>query len=298
MIKYIDIHSHLGFQDYSQDLNEVIKRMGDLYVATITIGTDFESSKEAVRIAEENKNVWACIGAHPTDKRDFIFEEKDFEQLIKNPKVVAIGECGLDYFRLEDEFNKGLSLRRNEVTGKGESLVEFTEKEKKRQQSEFVKQIEFSIKYNKPLMLHIRDGISEGLPFGVPKGSPSEKVSSAYADCYEILSKYKGKARGNMHFFAGNLEWAKEFIDLGFTISFTGVITFARQYDEIIKNIPLDKIHAETDSPLVAPIPYRGKRNEPVYVIEVVKKIAEIRGEDLEIVRLQLLENAKRVFGI
>ena len=269
-IKYIDIHSHLGFGDYSQDLKEVIKRMEDSGVATITIGTDLESSKEAVKIAAEFENVWACIGSHPADKKDFIFEEKDFAELVKNPKVVAIGECGLDYFRLE--LGQGFPLM-----DQGETLTDAVQEEKNRQKKEFIKQIEFSIKYNKPLMLHIRD---------------------AYDDAYEILSKYKGKARGNMHFFAGSLDWAKKFIDLGFTISFTGVITFARQYDEIIKNIPLDKIHAETDSPYVAPIPYRGKRNEPTYVIEVVKKIAEIRGEDFEKVRVQLIENTRRVFGV
>jgi TatD DNase family protein len=101
-----------------------------------------------------------------------------------------------------------------------------------------------------------------------------------------------------MHFFAGSLDWAKKFIELGFNISFTGVITFARQYDEIIKNISLDKIQAETDSPYVAPIPYRGERNEPSYVIEVVKKIAEIRGENFETVRKQLLQNSKDFFGV
>ena len=121
--------------------------------------------------------------------------------------------------------------------------------------------------------------------------------SNAYADSLEILKKYS-KVKGVSHFFAGSLEDAKNFLNFGFTLSFTGVITFARQYDEIIKNIPLDKIHAETDSPYVAPIPYRGKRNEPTHVIEVVKKIAEIRGEDLETVRVQLLENAKRTFGL
>ena len=101
-----------------------------------------------------------------------------------------------------------------------------------------------------------------------------------------------------MHFFAGSLDFAKKIIELGFTISFTGVITFARQYDEIIKNIPLEKMHAETDAPFVAPIPYRGKRNEPIYVIEVVKKIAEIRGEDFETVRKQLLKNSKDFFNL
>ena len=261
-IKYIDVHSHLGFGDYQSDFSDVLKRMDRNGVATITVGTDLKSSIEAVKIASENENVWACIGLHPDESS--IFEESDFEQLVKNPKVLAIGECGLDYF----------------LSNKSEVI---SEKEKERQQKEFIKQIEFSIKYNKPLMLHARD---------------------AYEDAYNILKKYEGlsaqvgKARGNMHFFSGDLEWAKKFIEIGFTISFTGVITFARQYDEIIKNISLDKIHAETDSPYVAPIPYRGKRNEPTYVIEVVKKIAEIRGEDLEKVRIQLLKNAKGVFGL
>ena len=297
-IKYIDIHSHLSFGDYQNDFKDVLKRMEDSGVATITIGTDLESSCEAVKIASENENVWACIGAHPADERDFVFEEKDFAELIKNPKVVAIGECGLDYFRLEDEFNKGLSSRSE--AGRGEPLVEFIQKEKERQQKEFIKQIEFSIKYNKPLMLHIRDAgkIFGGETLEIKKGLSSKNFSSAYVDAYKILSRYSGKAKGDMHFFAGSLDWANKFIKLGFTLSFTGVITFARQYDEIIKNIPLDKIHAETDSPFVAPIPYRGKRNEPTYVVEVVKKIAEIRGEDFEMVRKRLLQNSKNFFGI
>lgn len=255
MIKYIDIHSHLGFEDYNQDLNSVIKKMKEGGVGTITVGTDLESSKEAVKIASENKNIWACIGAHPADNKKFIFEEEDFSELVKNPKVVAIGECGLDYFHIEGN----------------------PEEEKFRQKHEFKKQIEFAIKYDKPLMIHIRD---------------------AYNDAYELLKRYKGKIRGNLHFFAGDLKWAKKFIGLDFTLSFTGVITFARQYDEVIKNIPLDKIHVETDAPYVAPVPYRGKRNEPSYVIEVVKKISEIRGEDFDIVQKQLLENAKGIFGL
>ncbi|MFH0755259.1 MAG: TatD family hydrolase [bacterium] len=254
-MKYIDIHSHLSFNDYGNDLKKVINKMKEFEVSAITIGTDLESSKEAVKIANENENIFACIGAHPNDKKNFVFEEKDFEELVKNPKVVAIGECGLDYFKIIDNI----------------------EAEKNRQKKEFVKQIEFAIKYNKPLMFHIRD---------------------AYEDVYEILKKYKGKIKGNLHFFAGNLEWAKKFIDLNLTISFTGVITFARQYDEVIKNISLVQINAETDSPYIAPIPYRGKRNEPIYIIEIIKKIAEIRGENFEMVKKQLLENAKKIFGL
>jgi TatD DNase family protein len=203
---------------------------------------------------------------------------------------VAIGECGLDYFRIS----------------KLEPL-EFG-KLKKIQIDQFKKQIEFAIKYNKPLMLHIRDfsqGVKQGLSLKrnevTGEGETLVNISSAYEEAYDILKTYSQGLTltgGNIHFYAGTLDWAKKFIELGFTISFTGVITFAHNYDEVIKNIPLDKIHAETDSPFVAPVPFRGKRNEPNYVVEVYKKIAEIRGEDFEMIRKQLIENAKRVFSI
>ncbi|MFA6446278.1 MAG: TatD family hydrolase, partial [Candidatus Paceibacterota bacterium] len=152
-----------------------------------------------------------------------------------------------------------------------------------RQKEIFVQQVEFAIKYNKPLMLHIRDG---------------EKKREAYEDIYEILKKYEGKIRGNIHFFTANLEWAEKFIDLGFTISFVGLITYVQDFNKIIKNVSLESIQAETDAPYVAPVPHRGERNEPSYVIEVYKKIAEIRGEDAEKVRLQLIDNARKLFCI
>ena len=269
-LKYIDIHSHLDFADYGGDQKEIIKKMKDLGIFTISIGTGVESSKEAVKLAEENENIYACIGNHPDDELGEVFDERDYEELVKNSKVVAIGECGLDYFRISK-----LDL------DKFEEL-------KKIQINQFKKQIEFAIKYNKPLMLHIRDGVVS---------------SEAYSDAYNILKGFSpglssgnSKIQGNIHFYAGTLDWAKKFIELGLTISFTGVITFARSYDEVIKNIPLDKIHAETDSPFVAPIPYRGKRNEPNYVIEVYKKIAELKGEELETVRRQLILNFYNVF--
>lgn len=268
-IKYIDIHSHLDFSDYGADQKDIIQRMKDLGIFIITIGTGVKSSKEAVKLAEENENIYACIGNHPDDELGEVFDEKDYEELVKNPKVVAIGECGLDYFRIS-------KLEKDKF-----------EELKNKQKEQFKKQIEFAIKYKKSLMLHIRDGVVSG---------------EAYSDAFDILHStfniQYSVPKGNIHFYAGTLDWAKKFIELGFTISFTGVITFARSYDEVIKNIPLDKIHAETDSPFVAPIPFRGKRNEPSYVIEVYKKIAEIRGEDLEFVRKQLIENAKKLFNI
>ena len=104
--------------------------------------------------------------------------------------------------------------------------------------------------------------------------------------------------RGNAHFFAGTLPIAQALMELGFTLSFTGVITFVRQYDEVIRALPLSHINAETDAPFVTPVPYRGRRNEPAYVVEVVKKLAEIRGESLEVVQKALLQNAQKLFGI
>lgn len=255
-MKYIDIHCHLDSEDYDADREEVLARMKKEDISTITIGTDFQSSKRAVEIAEANENVWATIGVHPEGQRGDFNNEK-FEDLIKSPKVVGIGECGLDYFRLSEN----------------------VEEQKDKQKELFIQQIEFAIKHNKPLMLHCRE---------------------AYDDALDILESYqknyREKLRGNAHFFAGNLEQAKRFLDLGFTMSFTGVITFTHDYDEVIKYLPQDSIMSETDAPLVAPVPFRGKRNEPVYVIEVVKKMAEIRGESFEDLNGAILKTAKRIF--
>ena len=130
-------------------------------------------------------------------------------------------------------------------------------------------------------MLHLRNG--EG--------------KSAYKDAYEIIAR-RSKVLGNLHFFAGSIEEAKPFLDLGYSFSFTGVVTFARNYDEVVKYLPLDRIMSETDCPYVSPIPYRGKRNEPANVIEVVKAIAKIRDEDEDSVAKQLVANARKFFGI
>ncbi len=260
-INYIDIHCHLGWPDYDADRAEVLGRMKEIGVAGICASSDLETSKRSVEIAEQNENVWATVGIHPGDVGHpvkGIFDEGEFEKLVSHPKVVAIGECGLEYFHIDEE------------------------KASELQKELFIRQIEFSIKHNKPLMLHIR---------------PSKGKQDAYKDAAEILKDYP-QARGNVHFFAGDTETAKEFLDLGFTMSFTGVITFARDYDEVIKYIPGDLIMSETDAPWVAPVPHRGRRNEPAYVVEVVKKLAEIRGENLESLKARILKNAKRIFGV
>ena len=263
--EFFDIHCHLDFPDYGNELPDILARMKEKKVWAITVGVDLASSKKSVEIAEANEGVFASIGMHPTDSSGQDFDEKEFEKLVASPKVVAIGECGLDYYRITNH-----ELR---IT-------------KEKQIKIFKSHIEFAIKHNKPLMLHLRSG----------------KDADAYDEALEILNSYfkihNSRLRGNCHFFAGNLEQAKKFIDLGFNVSFTGVITFTHGYDEVIKNIPLERIMSETDSPFVAPVPFRGERNEPVHVEEVVKKIAEIKGEDLELVRKRLVQNALDFFKI
>ena len=255
MPKFFDIHSHLNFPDYENDFAEVIARLRETRTHTIVVGTDLASSQKAVELADKYEEIYACIGIHPVDDPKQSFEVDKFSKLVSHPKVVAIGECGLDFFHADKA------------------------QDYERQKELFLAQVHFALKHNKPIMIHARDSYSEIIQILQQLGSSTSKL------------------RGDVHFFAGTLEEAREFIKLGFTLSFTGVITFTHDYDEVIKNIPLESIMSETDAPFVAPVPYRGKRNEPSYVEEVVKKIAEIRGEDFETVRAQLVENALRMIG-
>lgn len=247
-LEYIDIHSHLNSPQFKNDIDEVIQRMKENKVGTIVIGVDKETSIKAVELADKYENVWACVGLHPTDSKED-FDEKFFEDLVSNPKVVAIGECGLDYFHQKDE---------------------------KRQKELFKKQIDFAVKHDLPLMLHVRD---------------------AHEDVLEILKEKKkehgDKLRGNSHFFSSTWEIAQKYFEIGFNVSFTGIITFTKDFDEIIQKAPIDMIHIETDSPYASP--HRGKRNEPSYVIEVLKKIEEVKGEK---VREKLLENTTKFFNL
>ena len=258
---YIDIHSHISFPQFDDDRDEVFERMCDAKTSTITVSVDFESSKRAVEVAEQYKDVYATIGLHPADNKKESFDAKEYASLVENKKVVAVGECGLDYFRIDNS----------------------DETEKERQRVEFSKQIEFAMEHNLPLMIH---------------GRPSQETMDAYEDILLELTPFKGQVLGNIHFFVGTEEVARKFFDLGFTLSFSGVITFTNEYDELIKNAPLEMLMSETDSPYATPVPHRGKRNEPSYVSIVTEKIADIRGEGREKVLQQILQNAEKVFGI
>lgn len=267
MPEYIDIHSHISFPDYNGDREAVIGRMKEKNIWTIDVGVDLKNSKMALKNAEANKGIFASAGLHPTDNENENFNEEDYRKLFESSKVVAVGECGLDYFRLGENNPANLVLK--------------AESKKERQKNIFKSQVDFALELDRPLMVHCRD---------------------AYADLLEILRSYSKiygpKLRGNMHFFAGDWKEAKKFLDLGFTLSFTGVITFARNYDEVIKNVPISMIMAETDSPFVTPVPHRGEKNEPSLVVDVVKKISEIRNQDFEATKEQILKNSFRMFDL
>lgn len=275
-MRWIDVHSHVQFVAYETDREAVMLRAKEGNTAMINVGTQKDTSRAAVELAHKHPDIaWATIGLHPIhtsksfhDKKELGDEGKDFTsraeefdydyylELGRDPKVVGIGECGLDYYRLTRETQNA-------------------------QRVAFEKQIHLAIELQKPLMIHCRE---------------------AYADLIAMLDAARYTLHvtrpGNIHFFAGTWDIAQEFLKRGFTLSFTGVLTFTHDYDEVVKNTPLDMILTETDSPYITPVPLRGKRNEPVNVKYVVQRIAELKGLPVEKVQEQILNNAKRVFDI
>jgi len=276
-MRYVDIHTHINLAAFKEDYDEVLKHTLEEGVWVVNVGTQLHTSKRAVELLEKYpESVYATVGLHPLhtsksfhDEEELgeaetgstscgeVFDHDAYKALASNDSVVAIGECGLDYYR------------------------DPTDEERKRQVEAFEAQIALANELNKPLMLHLRSG----------------KGGNAYKDAQVILKK-QAKVRGNSHFFVGSLEDAKGFWDMGYSTSFTGVITFTNDYDEVVQAAPTELIHAETDAPYVAPKPYRGTRNEPLYVIEVVRRMAELRGVDANTWAAQLLHNAQKMFKV
>ncbi len=264
---------------FTSDCDKVLEEMKGYGVATITVGTDLDHSKEAVALAEKHPHVYATIGLHPADNVTESFDEHAYEELFHtSKKIVAIGECGLDYHYIHTFFERDKAEK---------GLTHNKDAEVDRQQEIFEQQVRFACAHNLPLMLH---------------GRPSKGSMDAYEDMLHILEnlkkEYGTKLRGNAHFFVGNIEIARRFVELGFTMSFSGVITFTKDYDDVVRYLPSTMILAETDSPYATPAPFRGERNSPMYVQEVVAKIAVLRNEPFEEVRIQLLENTKRIFDL
>jgi TatD DNase family protein len=259
----------VNFTAFDQDRDEVIKRALDNDTWVINVGTQVDTSRSAVELAHQYKEgVYAIIGLHPIHT-DASFHDKQ-----------ELGDEGEGFTSRGEVFDKDAYrelLKHSKVVGIGECGLDYyrcTKESILKQKEAFIKQIKLANEFNKPLMLHIRD---------------------AYSDALQILKEH-AKVKGIVHFFVGNEEEAKSFLDFGFMLSFTGVLTFTHDYDGVVRNTPLDMILADTDSPYVAPVPYRGKRNEPVYVKEIVKKIAEIKNLPEAEVAVAIVTNAKRVF--
>lgn len=263
----VDVHCHLNFHSFEKDLDEVIKRAYDNGVEKIiNVGTSLESSQKAVELSKKYDNLYAIVGIHPhhADKLEGAWEKK-LTKIAKNKKVLAIGETGLDYF----------SYKSNGVVE--ESL----------QKKVFETQIQMARQLNLPLQIHNR---------------------LAGKDILEILKHHKNILReipGMFHCFAGSLEVLKSALEMGFYIGFDGNITYDglapgedTSLPELVKYTPIDRIVTETDAPFLTPIPKRGSRNEPSYVIIVGESIAKIKNTTFDEVKQVTTENAVNLFKI
>lgn len=269
----IDSHTHLQFAAYDADRDAVMQRAREAGIGVINIGTQHRTSEDAIQLAAQySDGVWATVGFYPghaeadayhdpqelREHKPEPFDYGKFLELARHPKVVAIGECGFDYFRIRNN-ESGIKERQREI---------------------FLQQIGLAREVGKPLVVHCRD---------------------AFEDLIGILyskSQILNSPPGVVHFFTGTWVQAQRILELGFYLGFDGPITFARDYDKVVCKIPLDRILVETDAPYAAPVPYRGKRNEPAYVVEIAKKIAELRGVRFEEITARTTENTKKLFQI
>ena len=291
-----DSHTHLQFSAFNNDRDEVIKRTLDDNIWIVNVGSQKDTSKKAVDLANKYpEGVYATVGLHPihVDKNHYDFQEFDgdngfnprgekfdydfYKNLARNEKVVAIGECGLDYAVFAREQGERLQKQAS-AEALREGGLPSEEKLKDKQKEIFIKHIELAHEINKPLMVHCRQ---------------------AFDDLISVLIShlsFLNTPPGIIHFFTGTSDDAKKLLEMEFYFTFGGLITYNRQFDEIIKFLPLEKILLETDAPYVAPEPYRGKRNEPIYIIETAKKLAGIKNISLEKICEQTTENAIKVF--
>lgn len=281
--RYFDAHAHTQFSAYDGDRELVLGRAYDAGIGVINVGTQRDTSKKAVDIADPAKGIYAVVGLHPLHanksfhdedelgggeaakaftSRGEEFDDEFYKKLASDDRVVAIGECGLDYYRLAGD------------------EAEF----KKRQRDAFEKQIMLANEVSKPLMLHVRQNRGVG-------------GGEAFDEVYEMV-KSLAKVHIHLHSYTGDWLTAKKFLDVGATFAFTGVLTLTHDYDEVVRNVPTELMMTDTDCPYLAPVPYRGKKNEPLYIKEVVRVIAKIKDEEETRVADLVVKNTRRVFHI
>ena len=266
----IDSHSHPQFPQYDQDRDEMIRRSLGSGIEMICVGTDYEMSAKAVVLANQYEGIWASVGLHPNDNLHEKLDLDLYRKLLEDPKVIAIGEVGLDFYRTAGEENLTFQKER------------------------FIKFLELAAETGKPLIMHCRE---------------------AYTEMLEVLDGASAlfgadKIKGVIHSFTSTWEIAQKFLERGFYLGFNGIITFPpslkategqvpiSSLEEVVKNIPLDKLLLETDAPYLSPVPHRGQRNESSYLKFVAEKIAEIRNVSIEEIAKQTTQNPKELFGI
>lgn len=252
---FIDSHCHLNFPGLAEQLDALLANMQANDVShALCVSVELSSFPEVLALAEQHSNLYASVGVHPDYELDVEPTQEEIVRLAGHPKVIAIGETGLDYFRLTGDLEW--------------------------QRERFRTHIRAAKECRKPLIIHTR---------------------SAAADTLRILEEeHAGDVGGVMHCFTENIEVARAAIDLGFHISFSGIVTFksAAIIKEVAQTIPLDKMLIETDAPYLAPVPHRGKTNQPAFVKHVAEEIARLRGIALEEVGLATSRNFERLFSI
>ncbi len=282
-LQRIDAHSHVSFRAYRDDAEAVIRRSLEEGTGMLAVGTRIETSREAVACADKYDGIWALVGLHPThvfssyvdenemehESRPEKFDIEAYRALAKSsPKVVGIGECGLDYYRLPEG-------------GDHEAI-------KAAQRAAFSGQLDLAYELGLPVMIHCRDAHDE--------------VASILEECRDAGRPI----RGNVHCFTGTWTEAQRYLALGFYVSFTGIVTFPpRKSDagketlaDVARQLPLDRMLIETDAPYLAPLPHRGERNEPSYVKHVAAFIAGLKGVSTDEVERQTLQNVRTLFRI
>jgi TatD DNase family protein len=281
----VETHAHLDYPDFAPDFDDVLRRAVEAGVTRIiTIGTSIESSRRAIELAEKYPNIFAVIGVHPT----YAGETPDdvmtpLRELAKNPRVVALGESGLDYHSLpskEAAKDKKVQVFANALQGETEEQIDASIADgayKSKQAILFEQQLDLAVELGLNVVIHQRD---------------------AWANTLEIMQPYTDKLRGVFHCFGGTREQAEEVIALDHLVSFTGIVTFKNgaSVREVAAQIPLWKFMVETDCPYLAPVPFRGKRCEPAYTRLVAESIAAARGVPLQEVAEATTETAEKFF--
>lgn len=265
MASFFDTHAHLDYPDYVNDLPDVIARAQAAGIAKIiSIGTSLSSSERAIHLAEKIPNVFAAVGWHPTEAEKAPDDLRPaLREFAKHPKVVAIGETGLDYHHLPGE--------------QPESTAADDARCKKRQSEIFRQQLEVAAEFGLNCIIHQRD---------------------AFDDTLAQLKMFSGKVRGVFHCFSENAERMKQVMEIGSLVSFTGIVTFknGQNVRDTLAATPLDKFMLETDCPYLAPVPYRGKRCEPAYVKEISETVAQVKNCSLEELSSATCKTAREFF--